>query len=88
MQWNQINLTNSSPLLEGLEGEWFYFVHSYALGQTEEQNIAIATCDYRSPVIAAVQKELVFGTQFHPEKSGKAGRLLLRNFISICENLI
>lgn len=88
MQWNQINLANSSPLLEGLEDEWFYFVHSYAVGETERQNIAIATCAYGSPVIAAVQKELIFGTQFHPEKSGKAGQLLLKNFISICESSI
>tara|TARA_Y100001934_G_scaffold116720_1_gene142967 strand:- start:537 stop:1157 length:621 start_codon:yes stop_codon:yes gene_type:complete len=85
MQWNQIQLQNDSPLLRGLEGEWFYFVHSYAAEQNHLEGTTIATCTYGSSVIAAVQKDLVFGTQFHPEKSGKAGRLLLQNFLKICE---
>ena len=85
MQWNQIQLQNDSPLLRGLEGEWFYFVHSYAAEQNHLESTIIATCTYGSSVIAAVQKGLVFGTQFHPEKSGKAGRLLLQNFLKICE---
>ena len=85
MQWNQIQLQNDSPLLRGLEGEWFYFVHSYAAEQNHLESTIIATCTYGSSVIAAVQKDLVFGTQFHPEKSGKAGRLLLQNFLKICE---
>ena len=85
MQWNQIQLQNDSPLLTGLEGEWFYFVHSYAAEQNHLESTIIATCTYGSSVIAAVQKGLVFGTQFHPEKSGKAGRLLLQNFLKICE---
>ena len=85
MQWNQIQLQNDSPLLRGLEGEWFYFVHSYAAEQNHLENTTIATCAYGSSVIAAVQKGLIFGTQFHPEKSGKAGRLLLQNFLKICE---
>ena len=85
MQWNQIQLQNDSPLLTGLEGEWFYFVHSYAAEQNHLESTIIATCTYGSSVIAAVQKDLVFGTQFHPEKSGKAGRLLLQNFLKICE---
>ena len=85
MQWNQIQLQNDSPLLTGLEGEWFYFVHSYAAEQNNLESTTIATCNYGSSVIAAVQKGLIFGTQFHPEKSGKAGRLLLQNFLRICE---
>ena len=85
MQWNQIQLQNDSPLLRGLEGEWFYFVHSYAAEQNHLESTTIATCTYGSSVIAAVQKGLIFGTQFHPEKSGKAGRLLLQNFLKICE---
>ena len=85
MQWNQIQLQNDSPLLTGLEGEWFYFVHSYAAEQNHLESTIIATCTYGSSVIAAVQKGLVFGTQFHPEKSGKSGRLLLQNFLKICE---
>ena len=85
MQWNQIQLQNDSPLLKGLEDEWFYFVHSYAAEQNHLESITIATCTFGSSVIAAVQKGLIFGTQFHPEKSGKAGRLLLQNFLRICE---
>ena len=88
MQWNQIQLQNDSPLLRGLEGEWFYFVHSYAAEQNHLESTTIATCTYGSSVIAAVQKDLVFGTQFHPEKSGKAGRLLLQNFLKICERTV
>ena len=85
MQWNQIQLQNDSPLLRGLEDEWFYFVHSYAAEQNHLESTIIATSTYGSYVIAAVQKGLVFGTQFHPEKSGKSGRLLLQNFLKICE---
>ena len=85
MQWNQIQLQDDSPLLRGLEDEWFYFVHSYAAEQNHLESTTIATCTYGSSVIAAVQKGLIFGTQFHPEKSGKAGRLLLQNFLKICE---
>ncbi len=88
MQWNQIQLEGDSPLLRGLEDEWFYFVHSYAAEQNRLESTTIATCTYGSPIIAAVQKGLLFGTQFHPEKSGKAGRLLLQNFLKICERTV
>ena len=88
MQWNQIQLEGDSPLLRGLNDEWFYFVHSYAAEQNHLEGTTIATCTYGSSVIAAVQKDLVFGTQFHPEKSGKAGRLLLQNFLKICERTV
>ena len=88
MQWNQIQLEADSPLLRGLEDEWFYFVHSYAAEQNHLPNTTIATCAYGSSVIAAVQKGLIFGTQFHPEKSGKAGQSLLQNFLRICERTV
>jgi len=88
MQWNQIQLVSDSPLLRGLEDEWFYFVHSYAAEQNYPENITIATCMYGSSVIAAVQRGLIFGTQFHPEKSGKAGQSLLQNFLKICERTV
>ena len=88
MQWNHINVTQSSPLLKGVDDEWFYFVHSYAVEQSASNQDTIATCSYGAPVIAAVQSGLIFGTQFHPEKSGKAGQVLLKNFISICESSI
>tara|TARA_Y100000817_G_scaffold62241_1_gene46718 strand:- start:338 stop:958 length:621 start_codon:yes stop_codon:yes gene_type:complete len=88
MQWNHINVTQSSPLLKGVDNQWFYFVHSYAVEQSASNQDTIATCDYGASVIAAVQSGLIFGTQFHPEKSGKAGQALLKNFISICESSI
>ena len=88
MQWNQIELEGDSPLLRGLNDEWFYFVHSYAAEQNHLQSTTIATCVYGSSVIAAVQKGLIFGTQFHPEKSGKAGQSLLQNFLKICERTV
>ena len=88
MQWNHINVTQSSPLLKGVDNQWFYFVHSYAVEQSASNQDTIATCDYAAPVVAAVQSGLIFGTQFHPEKSGKAGQVLLKNFISICESSI
>ena len=88
MQWNKIQLEGDSPLLRGLNDEWFYFVHSYAAEQNHLQSTTIATCVYGSSVIAAVQKGLIFGTQFHPEKSGKAGQLLLQNFLKICERTV
>ena len=88
MQWNHINVTQSSPLLKGVDNQWFYFVHSYAVEQSASNQDTIATCDYAAPVVAAVQSGLIFGTQFHPEKSGKAGQALLKNFISICESSI
>ena len=88
MQWNQIQLEGDSPLLRGLNDEWFYFVHSYAAEQNHLQSTTIATCVYGSSVIAAVQKGLIFGTQFHPEKSGKAGQSLLQNFLKICERTV
>ena len=88
MQWNHINVTQSSPLLKGVDNQWFYFVHSYAVEQSASNQDTIATCNYGAPVIAAVQSGLIFGTQFHPEKSGKAGQALLKNFISICERSI
>ncbi len=83
MQWNDIRVQRQSPLLEGLDGAWFYFVHSYAavLGQPE---VLTASCEYGGSVVAAVQQGTVFGTQFHPEKSSDAGRRLLRNFVDVC----
>jgi imidazole glycerol-phosphate synthase subunit HisH len=83
MQWNTLAVTRrGSPLLEGLEEPtWMYFVHSYA---PEGGVDVVATCDYGGPVVAAVEHENVWATQFHPEKSGDAGMQLLRNFVARC----
>ncbi|QGG95509.1 imidazole glycerol phosphate synthase subunit HisH [Actinomarinicola tropica] len=79
MQWNVLRPTDPSPLLDGLpDPAWVYFVHSYA---AEDGPLTIATCDYGGPVVAAVERDSVAATQFHPEKSGAAGLALLGNFV-------
>lgn len=71
-------------LLKGLEGERFYFVHSYGVvGSTFSFAAGIAECD-GLPFAALAESGRVFGTQFHPEKSGEAGLVMLRNFMDIC----
>lgn len=81
MQWNQLDMVTESPLFDGLgEHPWMYFVHSFA---AEANQNVVATCDYGGTVVAAVQRENVFATQFHPEKSGAAGLAVLRNFVQI-----
>jgi len=84
MQWNQLDRCagRSSSLLEGMgEGTWVYFVHSYAPQVGPE---TVATCNYGGTVAAAVERANVFGTQFHPEKSGAAGLEVLGNFVARC----
>ncbi len=78
--WNSLTLYGDSPLLRGVpEGAYVYFVHTYC-GAAEDKNQVIATTDYGSTVVAAVQSGNVYGTQFHPEKSGEIGLLMLKNF--------
>ena len=77
MQWNRLAVS-SHPLMRGLEGQWMYFVHSYA-AQVDEN--VIATVDYGGPVAAAAARGNVWATQFHPEKSADAGRHLLENWV-------
>lgn len=79
MQWNILRVRRPSPLLSGLdEPIWMYFVHSYA---PDDQANVIASCDYGDEIVAAVEKDSVWATQFHPEKSGSAGLQLLANFL-------
>ena len=77
--WNQLEITQDSPLLKGISsGDCVYFVHSFA-AHTPEKYLA-AYCDYCTKVTAFVQHGLVFGAQFHPEKSGEVGLTILKNF--------
>ena len=78
--WNSLTFQNNSPLFRGLEdGTYAYFVHSYcAFAQNEED--VIARTEYGASVVAAVVHGGVYGCQFHPEKSGEAGLLILKNF--------
>ena len=81
MQWNRLETVASSPLLEGLgERPWMYFVHSFAAEATDD---VVATVDYGGPVTAAAQRGSVLATQFHPEKSGRGGLAVLRNFVEL-----
>ena len=82
MQWNRLDLVGRHPLTEGLgERPWMYFVHSFA---PDDLSHAIATCDYGGTVVAAVARDNVWATQFHPEKSSTAGLALLTNFVDAC----
>ncbi|MEL6951501.1 MAG: imidazole glycerol phosphate synthase subunit HisH [Pseudomonadota bacterium] len=81
MGWNTVAATRSSPLFTGIpDGSHFYFVHSYALPVSGS---TIAQCEYGEPFAAAVQQGNYFGTQFHPERSAKAGARLLANFLAL-----
>jgi glutamine amidotransferase len=85
MQWNVLDVARPSPLLEGLpDPAWVYFVHSYAPEASPEGAEVAATCEYGGPVVAAVARDNVWATQFHPEKSGAAGLRLLANFAAAC----
>jgi imidazole glycerol-phosphate synthase subunit HisH len=82
MQWNTLEVQRPSLLLDGLpDPAWVYFVHSYA---TDDTTNAVATCDYGGPVVAAVERDNVSATQFHPEKSGEIGLGVLRRFVERC----
>lgn len=79
MGWNALGQTRSR-LMEGLEGEYVYFVHSYYVPLCSE---TIATARYILPYSAALHKDNFYACQFHPEKSGEAGERILRNFLEI-----
>lgn len=79
MGWNGLHMEKASSLFNDLhEGAYVYFVHSFYAKECADS--LIASCDYGVSVTAAVQKDNVFGTQFHPEKSGKVGLKILSNF--------
>lgn len=82
MGWNKVHYQNNHPLFSDIpQDSYFYFVHSYAVLPNEN---TIATCDYGVPFSAAIARNNFYGVQFHPERSGKVGEQLLRNFM---ENL-
>ena len=81
--WNEVRHRDGTPLFAQIpQGMDFYFVHSYAFDVDDPDDIA-ATTEYGVPMTAAVRRGHVFGTQFHPEKSSKAGRQVLRNFLDV-----
>jgi glutamine amidotransferase len=81
MGWNNVSPKNNN-LFEGIEDQaQFYFVHSYFIEYNP--SFDIATAEYGSPFSAGIQKDNFYGVQFHPEKSGAAGELVLKNFSKI-----
>ena len=85
MGWNNLQIKRESKILEGVEdGSWVYFVHSYRVKPSDEQ-IIVANADYGISIPAVVENGIYFGTQFHPEKSGKVGSLMIRNFLRVCK---
>ena len=79
MGWNRLYDTKL-PLMQGLEGEYVYFVHSYYVPMCQE---TIATADYILPYSAAMHKDNFYTCQFHPEKSGKVGEQIIKNFLAL-----
>ena len=81
--WNQINITKESKLFRNIQNNsHMYFVHSYEFIPVDK-NVVSATIDYSSNIVCAVEKENIFGTQFHPEKSDKIGLKIIDNFINL-----
>ncbi len=80
MQWNPIHSTTSHPMVEPLDGQWMYFVHSYAVMSSDA---TLATCDYGGDMVAIAGRDNIVATQFHPEKSGHAGLAFLRGFVEL-----
>jgi imidazole glycerol-phosphate synthase subunit HisH len=84
MGWNKLDFVKSSPLLDGLEEDYVYFVHSYYVS-AENTEALLAKANYHEEVSAIVGKDNIFGMQFHPEKSSKLGMALLSNFLKLVE---
>ena len=82
MGWNKLKVTNDSPILEGIDGEYFYFVHSYHVVPVDDSIVA-GVCDYGVDIVASLSQNNLFSTQFHPEKSGVAGLKILKNFTNL-----
>ena len=81
--WNQINIVKDSKIYNDIQNNsHMYFVHSYEF-IPEDKSVISATTDYSSNIVCSVEKENIFGTQFHPEKSDKTGLKIIDNFIKL-----
>ena len=81
--WNQINIVKDSKIFKDVgNNSHMYFVHSYEF-IPEDKNVISATTDYSSNIVCSVEKENIFGTQFHPEKSDKIGLKIIENFMRL-----
>jgi len=86
MGWNNLRIIKrESNLLKGIpQDSWVYFVHSYHI-EPDDENLIAAITDYGSNLPVVIERSNLFGTQFHPEKSGKIGAQIMKNFLNICE---
>ena len=81
--WNQVNIVKESKIFKDIKDKsHMYFVHSYEFVPTDKKSI-LATTDYSSNHVCAVEKNNIYGTQFHPEKSDKLGLQIIKNFIDL-----
>jgi glutamine amidotransferase len=78
MGWNRIKTQKENLLFDGLDNEYFYFVHSYSV---DVDDYTLASCDYGGQFSASIGQGNFYGVQFHPERSSTAGARLLQNFI-------
>ncbi|MEP0824335.1 MAG: imidazole glycerol phosphate synthase subunit HisH [Nitrososphaera sp.] len=86
MGWNNLQIKRDSKLLKGVkDNSWVYFVHSYRTAP-KDRDLVVATSDYGVSVPAVIEKGNLIGVQFHPEKSGEVGAVMLKNFIKMCDN--
>lgn len=82
MGWNTVDVAAGSQLFRGVEGESFYFVHSYGVVSQSEGDSLQSWTDYDTRFLAAIEDGVISATQFHPEKSGDAGLHLIKNWVS------
>ena len=81
--WNEIEIVKDSKIFKNIDNKsHMYFVHSYEFVPSDKSVIS-STTDYASNIVCSVEKENIFGTQFHPEKSDKIGLRIIENFITL-----
>ena len=81
--WNEINIIKENKIFKDIKNKsHMYFVHSYEF-IPDDKSVISATTDYSSNIVCSVQKENIFGTQFHPEKSDKVGLKIIENFLKL-----
>ena len=84
MGWNSLEIKRDSKILDGVDnGSWVYFVHSYRV-KPKNNELIIADADYGIKIPAVIEQNNFIGTQFHPEKSGKVGQIMIKNFLREC----
>lgn len=85
MGWNRLEVKTECPILEGVDQEYMYFVHSY-YAKPDDEGVVAATTSYGMDVPAVLCRDNIFATQFHPEKSGEVGLRILKNFVNLLED--